>query len=65
MIILSEYYTSNMALLTEPMLKLDVTFTGERYEVALPWKDSSLRLPDNYQLSLRSAVIAKEVEAAA
>ena len=54
-----------MALLTEPMLKLDVTFTGERYEVALPWKDSSLRLPDNYQLSLRSAVIAKEVEAAA
>ena len=33
--------------------KLNVTFTGERYEVALPWKDSTLRLPDNYQLSLR------------
>ena len=30
-----------------------MTFTGERYEVALPWKDSALRLPDNYQLSLR------------
>ena len=33
--------------------KLNVTFTGERYEVALPWKDSALWLPDNYQLSLR------------
>ena len=30
-----------------------MSFNGERYEVALPWRDVTLVLPDNYQLSLR------------
>uniref|UniRef100_A0A1X7UDE7 Uncharacterized protein n=2 Tax=Amphimedon queenslandica TaxID=400682 RepID=A0A1X7UDE7_AMPQE len=33
--------------------KLEVSFTGEHYEVALPWRDTALRLPDNYKPYLR------------
>ena len=27
-----------------------ITFTGEGYQVCLPWKDFHLQLPDNYNL---------------
>ena len=30
-----------------------VKFNGTRYEVSLPWKDTVVNIPDNYQLSLR------------
>ena len=30
-----------------------VSFVDGRYVVSLPWKDSGLSLPDNYELSLR------------
>ena len=32
--------------------KLEVSFTGERYEVALPWRETALRLPDNISFAL-------------
>lgn len=28
----------------------DIEWSGDRYEVSLPWKDSDLTIPDNYQL---------------
>ena len=31
----------------------DVKFTGERYEVCLPWKEDHSTLPDNFYLSKR------------
>ena len=30
-----------------------VKFDGNRYEVSLPWKDTALEIPNNYELSLR------------
>ena len=32
---------------------LDMTFTGTRYQVKLPFKDNQLMLPDNYTVALR------------
>ena len=34
-------------------LKESIVFTGERYQVALPWKEDHEQLPDNYHLSLQ------------
>ena len=31
----------------------DITFTGKRHQVKLPFKDNHLMLPDNYMVALR------------
>ena len=33
-----------------------IQFSGKRYEVSLPWKESHAPLPDNYDLSLKRLI---------
>ena len=39
--------------LVQTQFESNVSFENRRYGVSLPWKDSCLSLPDNYELSLR------------
>jgi len=38
--------------LTSSQVTISLTFTGERYEVNLPWKEGNLNFSDDYLLSL-------------
>lgn len=45
-------FDSEATVETEKFMKEKIKFNGERYEVALPWKDSNVYIDDNYNGAL-------------